>query len=1703
MKIRRKILATIMLIILLSGNLLSVGSQVIALASTLPTQDSKTNSTNVEFNSYLEEGEAHDKTFEITEGGKLYISLKVKENGYLKDGVIEFQNSNFNLDSSRIESEYIQKIENEKIYLDQMQSGKECVIELPITFAKSEKIDSEYFSKETKTLFTANYINGNGNEKKVEKTVINKISWQVESEVEIEGKLNKYLPYHIGEEYGVIFQSQIKLGIKDNKAPIAKTSLEVEVPTINNQEAERVSVVLNSIGEESNTTTYNYDKENRKVIIETVKGKDAEGKIEWGEGKDEYIVTYIYTGEEIYNYVQGQLEEAKAGKLTDEQIKAGQENSKAITGNIVATATVETYDGKSSTIELGNKGSYVVEGPIGKIADINVETPKEISKGNLYANYDKESKQETMYDITYIMPIYDKVLNSNIEYQINNDKVEYDNQLYLAENNIYAKQIKISKDNFLKILGEEGRIEVTKKDGTVIGTIEKESNQNETEQENILKSHLDAETGNYILDIKEQNLNELVIKATNAISEGKLQITVTKAFSLNNNYTKAQMKKLTKIQTETVANINQANPDSAYTKTLTNEIELKEVTNKAEISINPETLSTVVENKDVQIRAILDTSNINNALYKNPTLKIKLPSYISDIKINSKDILMDNGLKIKSAKVEKENGSLVINVILEGTQTEYTLDAEYKGTIILLNADITVKTLTPTNENKIEMYYTNANDAVQEKEGKVETKLNFVAPTGVVTANAISNYAKNSKEIMSISAKTEEVQIETYSDKKVSTVTGTIVNNYGNKITDLKILGRLPSKGNQEIEGIESTFNAVIQSEIKVTGIEDYKVYYSNKVDASTSLEDLENGWTENFSKEAKSYMIVANEGYEMKEQETIVFSYDIEIPANLSYNNNSYENYKVYYTNASEVGNLEETKESSIMTLTTGEGPELDVKLESTAEVIREGQTVKMNVTVTNTGDMAVTNAKLNIPKPQYAKFSIYTYNMGFSEQVDDEKIIEIGTIKPSETITKSYYIKIDNSIPNPKTYEDEEGNIYIDGEDGKIQKVEDGKLPEPELISKVTITGDQMKNGIPSNEYKNTIKEGEIKLQLIGSIEDSMPLLKGQETKYRVNISYIGNENELKDVTVSIPLLKGTNYKEATLEQANGVTSRNTISYDETTHTLQVKIDTLTSTEQVIRITLEGKEYDGVSSMMAVAKSAEGEEHYSNTLEYESAKVKLEISELTTTPRYVKEGETITYKFNIKNIGDIIAENIKIEDVIPAELLFTELSYTTNMGTQRITKISKDTARAVISQLPVGESASITITAKARVLKDEEEKQVKNTVKISAQYFEETQTNTVTNIIEYSEELHKNPSSNPNQGGTSTPTTPTTPKYKIAGTAWLDENKDGKRDDTEKLLSNIPVILLNKVNNTVVNDINTNEPKRTTTSNNGTYEFTNILQGEYLVLFLYDASSYSLTKYKAEGIDEGLNSDVIDINTVFDGEKRIAGITNVVKITDSNVRDIDIGLYVSEKFDLRLDKYVSKITLTTPTIGTRVTTYNNEKLAKVEILGNNVNKSNIIVEYKIKVTNEGKIPGYAKKLIDYLPEDAMFMSEVNNDWYLSSNNQDVFNTSLANTIINPGESKEVTLVLSFNITDKNIGNIINNNAEIYESYNEEGVQDIDSVAGNSISQEDDISKADIVLSVVTGKLVVGSILIIVILAILVFGIYEIKKRVLTKKVN
>ena len=79
----------------------------------------------------------------------------------------------------------------------------------------------------------------------------------------------------------------------------------------------------------------------------------------------------------------------------------------------------------------------------------------------------------------------------------------------------------------------------------------------------------------------------------------------------------------------------------------------------------------------------------------------------------------------------------------------------------------------------------------------------------------------------------------------------------------------------------------------------------------------------------------------------------------------------------------------------------------------------------------------------------------------------------------------------------------------------------------------------------------------------------------------------------------------------------------------------------------------------------------------------------------------------------------------------------------------------------------------------------------------------------------------------------------------------------------------------------------------------------------------------------------------------------------------------------------------------------------------------------------------------------------------------------------------------------------MINNNAEIYESYNELGLEDIDSIVANRLETEDDMSSADIIVSVATGKVIIYTTFALAVITLLGFGIFEIKKRVLIKKEN
>ena len=215
----------------------------------------------------------------------------------------------------------------------------------------------------------------------------------------------------------------------------------------------------------------------------------------------------------------------------------------------------------------------------------------------------------------------------------------------------------------------------------------------------------------------------------------------------------------------------------------------------------------------------------------------------------------------------------------------------------------------------------------------------------------------------------------------------------------------------------------------------------------------------------------------------------------------------------------------------------------------------------------------------------------------------------------------------------------------------------------------------------------------------------------------------------------------------------------------------------------------------------------------------------------------------------------------------------------------------------------------------------------------------------------------------------------------------------------------------------------------------------------------------------------------------------------------DDDFEKVVIKIFDLSLRKWVTQAIVIDKDGQTITETghqpYDDpEEIVKVELHRKHINDVTVKFRYKIRVTNEGEIAGYAKEVTDYIPEGLRFIAEDNPGWTDEGNN--VISTRLLeNTLLNPGEYAEVEVVLTW-INDENNMGLKVNTAEISEDYNDYDVPDIDSTPDNKEEGEDDIDDAPVMLSVGTGTARTYFTLGLVVLVTIAGGIFVIKKYVL-----
>ena len=204
---------------------------------------------------------------------------------------------------------------------------------------------------------------------------------------------------------------------------------------------------------------------------------------------------------------------------------------------------------------------------------------------------------------------------------------------------------------------------------------------------------------------------------------------------------------------------------------------------------------------------------------------------------------------------------------------------------------------------------------------------------------------------------------------------------------------------------------------------------------------------------------------------------------------------------------------------------------------------------------------------------------------------------------------------------------------------------------------------------------------------------------------------------------------------------------------------------------------------------------------------------------------------------------------------------------------------------------------------------------------------------------------------------------------------------------------------------------------------------------------------------------------------------------------------------FDLSLRKWVTQAIVIengkeTVTQTGHTAEQDPEPIVKVDLDRKNLNKVTVKFRYSIRVTNEGDIAGYAKEIKDYIPEGLKFVAEDNPGWTEIENN--VITTSLlADKLLEPGESAEIEVLLTWKNDPDNMG-LKTNTAEISKDYNDKGAPDIDSTPDNKKEGEDDIDDAPVMLSIKTGQGRIYYTLGFIVLITMAGGIILIKKFVL-----
>lgn len=1591
-----KLIAAITTVCLLMTYVSTLTNSVYAAYEELEKQGIVSNNKNIEFDAYFKPDgtNKHSMEAEISAEQKLYVKVNVKNAGYLENATISFENPNFSISKAFAQSENVKSVDydNNQLTLNQIESGKEVEIEIPVNFVRNDNMDLTYFSRETKLNLTGTYYDENEKERNIKSDINIRLNWTATPKAILNEDVIKYGAYNSN----VYMQTLLTSTLEGNSLPVESTKLEVTAPKIANKNPTEVRIFANTPatnGAEFTKDMWSYNKDTGILEI-NLENKENNNQVNWRQGEDKFYITYIYTD------------------VTAE----------ATVVTLNANSNIKTYVTEQDVTANVQK-NVELKGNVSTVVDTEVSATSEIYKGYMYANnkYETEYASTISANIAYTDAVDKLVINEN-----NATFVTANGATMQAGNNMYYKSIAINKVLFDKILGQNGNIQIYDQNGNRVAGIDK-------------NTPVDA-NGNMVITIN-QNVTALRIETTKPETEGIITFNISKAIKATTNLSRATITNIQRIDTAVSGNIVSSDMVTEMA-TKTETTNLKETATKAELYINNTNLTTTAKNENVEIKAILKSNDYTCDLYSNPTVLITLPSEIETLEIKTINLLYSENIQISSYDVITDNnGNKVIRIYMQGEQTEFVTDIS-KGINVVINTDITLRKTAASTTKNATLKVTNAKAIQYENDGIATVPMNIYAPQGVVLLSSVANFSNDNTEIVSLPNKEQAGKIDIKSNAKNITMKATVVNNYGKDIKNPKILGRLPFQGNKKTDGTElgSTVDTILTSGLTISGVANnpYTVYYSENGDAAADLNNAANGWTQNITdaSKIKSYLVVFND-YVMPQATSFDMAYNVQVPENLSHNENAFGTYTVYYEEDENSQTIAKETIAPTVGVSTGKGPELKAEIYTNVDSTASTEDVmEYKITVRNDGEVAAENAKVTVNLP---------------DMVDYAEYIE-------EPMGNRYEAR-----PDKRTLELSVGNLGV----GESKEVSFTIMANKEGTFKLDfiLSADNLEKSEQVSTAEVKVSQASFYIEFTTPTQDNVGI--GSQIEYYVNISNV-TDKKIDDVVATINLPDNVEYVEAFRQEYGGANqSTEDVKYDEKNRKVTFNVGDIeanAAAEYNFILRVKTTKQEDVN-MQVVVKGKDTSEQRSSIIIHSTGDNKLEITTGTDiTEEYLQIGDVVTYTIKAKNVSSGVIKNVRIAATIPDNLKYLNTTYYIDDKEMFNGYLLENKVSEATLDLDAGQTFTFVVRAAVNKMIDtsKEEEDANVDIEVSGDGTED-----------YKDEI-KNTIENDNVQNSNT--------YRISGVVWFDENRNGTRDSEEQLLSGIPVTIVDAETGKAVKNSNGNEISAIT-DDKGEYILSDLIQGQYIVKFNYDNSQYVITEYRKQGIDETINSDAI--NTT---ENNGVAITDSLTITDTSMSNIDLGLTTKGIFDLSLNKTLTQIQMADGKT-TKSVEFDNKKLGKIEVDGKRINSTNLVIEYTMTITNNGNVAGYAKKIVDYLPSELEFSSNLNEDWYASGDT--VVCTALENEIINPGESKEVKLVLTKKMDENGTGTVTNK-AEITETYNDQGLLDEKS------TEDDTNSSANVIIGIKTGGPVTYVVLTLTILAIAACGAYIINKKVL-----